>query len=100
MDERVRASSAMAINLRITTEGEVHASVPGTADTGPCRERRRRDRGSQTAEAPVVVKRPVLDLPPSTVDNSRHYVACFLDWWRAHPPRDTLRLEVALPRPA
>lgn len=30
--------------------------------------------------------RAVRSLAPSTVSNSRHYVACFLDWWlREHP---------------
>lgn len=30
--------------------------------------------------------RVVRNLAPSTVSNSRHYVACFLDWWlRTHP---------------
>lgn len=30
--------------------------------------------------------RKVRNLAPSTVGNSRHYVACFLDWWwRTHP---------------
>ena len=33
--------------------------------------------------------RAVRNLAPSTVANSRHYVACFLDWWRReHPDRE------------
>lgn len=32
--------------------------------------------------------RAVRNLAPSTIANSRHYVACFLDWWRReHPDR-------------